>query len=71
MWLDDYDNLLAAYEGRETYDIPYVFSMKEVGGEVFSVDLNQLVALNTVSEDEKDNFIEIFDEDYDDYGGDY
>lgn len=71
LWLDDYDNLLAAYEGRESYDIPYVFSLKEVGGEIFSVDLNQLFALNTISEGEKHNFVEMFEEDYDDYGGDY
>lgn len=73
LWSEDYENLLASYEGRESYDIPYVFSMKEAGGEIFSVDLNQLFALNTISKQEhrEDNLIELFGEDYDDYGGDY
>src|SRR5699024_9271086 len=71
IWVEDYENLLASYEGRETYEIPYVFSIKEIGGAVFSVDLNQVLAINTIIEEEKDSFFEIFYEDNDDYGGDY
>ena len=71
IWVEDYENLLASYEGRETYEIPYVFSIKEIGGAVFSVDLNQVLAINTILEEEKDSFFEMFYEDNDDYGGDY
>src|SRR5699024_5074772 len=38
---------------------------------LFSVDLNQVLAINTIIEEEKDSFFEIFYEDNDDYGGDY
>ena len=71
IWAEDYANLLASYEGRETYDVPYVFSIKEISGEIFSVDLNQVLALNMILEEEKDSIFGIIYEDNDDYGGDY
>ena len=71
IWAEDYANLLTSYEGRETYDVPYVFSIKEIGGEIFSVDLNQVLAINTILEEGKDAFFEVFYEDDDDYVGDY